>query len=131
MVVVGIGTDIIECSRIRRMLDRHGEHFLNRVFTSREITYCQMHKHRVERFAGRFAAKEAILKCLGTGWQKGISWLDVEVHNEAGGRPVVSLGGEAREHAVRLRISDIHISILHCREYATAYALAVGKETQA
>lgn len=128
MEVVGIGTDIIECSRINRMIERHGEQFLDRVFTTREIRYCQMHKHFVERFAGRFAAKEAILKSLGTGWGSGIHWLDVEVQNEPGGRPVVALGGRAREHARHLRITDILISISHCREFATAYALAVSKE---
>jgi holo-[acyl-carrier protein] synthase len=128
MQIIGVGTDIIECSRINRMIERHGEHFLDRVFTKREIRYCQMHKHSVERFAGRFAAKEAILKCLGTGWGSGIRWLDVEVQNEPSGRPIVALGGLARAQARRSRIADIHISISHCREFATAYALAVGEE---
>ena len=91
MDIVGIGTDIIECLRIKRMIDRHGELFLNRVYTEREIRYCQRSKHATEHFAGRWAAKEAILKCLGTGWSKGLCWTDVEVANDPSGRPRVRI----------------------------------------
>ena len=124
MEIVGIGTDIVECLRIGRMIDEHGELFLTRVFTEREIRYCQAKRHATEHFAGRWAAKEAVLKCLGTGWRRGLSWTDVEVRNDPAGRPHVLMCGAAKDHAQSLRISDIHITISHCRAYATAYAIA-------
>jgi holo-[acyl-carrier protein] synthase len=126
MRIIGIGTDIIECRRIGRMIERHGEYFLQRVYTQREIDYCRAHRSSLERFAGRWAAKEAILKALGTGWRNGISWLDMEVRNETSGQPTVALGGFARDHARRQQIQSILISISHCRDYAVAYAMAVG-----
>lgn len=129
MEIVGIGTDIVECVRIGKMIEEHGETFLRRVFTPREISYCNSRKHCTEHFAGRWAAKEAILKCLGTGWRKGICWTDMEIYNEHEGAPRLYLCGEAGVHADRLKISDIHITISHCREYATAYALAVSGTT--
>ncbi|MBX9656814.1 holo-ACP synthase [bacterium] len=129
MNIINIGTDIIECGRIARMIERHGEQFLQRVFTASEIAYCQSHRSSIERFAGRFAAKEAILKTLGTGWRHGISWLDMEVQNQKTGRPIVGLGGPTREQAERVGIQGIQISISHCRTHATAFALAVDVGT--
>jgi holo-[acyl-carrier protein] synthase len=126
MDIVGVGTDIVECVRIGHMIAKHGELFLERVFTAREIRYCQGRKNATEHFAGRWAAKEAILKCLGTGWRKGISWTDVEVRNNFDGAPHVFLGGAAKDHAQQLLISDVWLTISHCRTYATAYALAVS-----
>ena len=126
MQILGIGTDIIECPRIGRMIEQHGELFLRRVYTEREIRYCQARKHAIEHFAGRWAAKEAILKAIGTGWSRGISWTDMEVRNEHGGQPRVLICGGAKEEAVQRGIGDILISISHCRTYATAYALAIG-----
>ncbi len=125
MEIVGIGTDIVECVRIGRMIEQHGELFLTRVYTPWEIRYCQGHKHSTERFAGRWAAKEAILKCLGTGWRNGIAWTDMEIKNDSSGAPRVYLGGVAREKALEQNISDILISLSHCRAYATAYAIGV------
>jgi len=125
MEIVGIGTDIVECVRIARMIEEHGELFLTRVFTDREIRYCQSRKHATEHFAGRWAAKEAILKCLGTGWRRGIRWTDVEVRNDFNGQPRVHVCGAAKDQAQQLRVADILVSISHCRAYATAYALAV------
>jgi holo-[acyl-carrier protein] synthase len=122
--IIGIGTDIIECLRIAQMIERHGELFINRVFTPHEIQYCQSRKLATQHFAGRWAAKEAILKALGTGWRKGISWRDVEIRNEPGGRPVVALRGGARDVIEQLGITEMLISISHCRSHATAYALA-------
>lgn len=126
MDIVGIGTDIVECVRIGRMIEQHGEVFLTRVYTDREIRYCQERKRSIEHFAGRWAAKEAILKCLGTGWQRGISWTDIEVRNDLQGKPQVHLGGAAKDLAQQQRIADILLSISHCRAYATAHALALG-----
>ena len=82
MEIVGIGTDIVECVRIARMIERHGELFLTRVYTDREIRYCRARRRATEHFAGRWAAKEAVLKCLGSGWRKGLCWTDMEVRNE-------------------------------------------------
>jgi len=126
MQIVGIGTDIVECLRIGRMIEQHGELFLTRVYTEREIRYCQERKRATEHFAGRWAAKEAILKCLGSGWRRGICWTDLEIRNERTGKPRVLMCGAAKDLAQTLRISDILISISHCRAYATAYALALG-----
>ena len=127
MEILGIGTDIIECPRIGRMIDQHGELFLRRVYTEREISYCQAKKHAIEHFAGRWAAKEAILKAIGTGWSKGICWTDLEVRNLPTGAPQVLVRGGAKDAAVARGIGEILISISHCRTYATAYALAMSR----
>src|SRR5687768_14982814 len=95
--VLGIGTDIVECLRIAQMIERHGELFITRVYTPYEIRYCQSRRQATQHFAGRWAAKEAVLKALGTGWRRGISWRDVEIRNDSAGRPIVVLGGGARE----------------------------------
>jgi holo-[acyl-carrier protein] synthase len=126
--IIGIGTDIIECLRIAQMIERHGDLFINRVYTAHEIQYCQSRKQSTQHYAGRWAAKEAILKALGTGWRKGISWRDIEVRNEPGGRPVVALRGGARDVIEQLGITEMLISISHCRSHATAYALAQGAD---
>jgi holo-[acyl-carrier protein] synthase len=128
MEIVGIGCDIVECLRIGRMIEEHGELFLTRVYTEREIRYCQSRKHAIEHFAARWAAKEAILKCLGTGWRKGIAWTDMEVRNDFNGKPTVTLCGAAGDHAESLSIAEFHLTMSHCRAYATAYAIAVRKQ---
>jgi holo-[acyl-carrier protein] synthase len=127
MEIMGIGTDIIECPRIGKMIETHGELFLRRIYTDREIRYCQSRKHAIEHFAGRWAAKEAILKALGTGRSRGIAWTNIEVRNGHDGQPRVLVCGAARETARERGIGDILISISHCRTYATAYALALGR----
>jgi holo-[acyl-carrier protein] synthase len=127
MNILGIGTDIVECLRIAQMIERHGELFLQRVFTPYEIAYCQDRKAATQHFAGRWAAKEAVLKAMGTGWTRGISWQDVEVRNEFGGKPHIVLGGGAREICGQAGVDHVMISISHCRHYATAYAVAVGR----
>src|SRR5260370_41433880 len=125
MEIIGIGTDIVECHRIGRMIEQHGELFLTRVYTEREVRYCQARKRAMEHFAGRWAAKEAILKCLGTGMRRGLCWTDIEVRNGLDGQPHVLLCGGARDLAEELRITELLISISHCRAYATAYAMAL------
>jgi len=124
--VFGIGTDIVECLRIAQMIERHGQLFIGRVYTAREIEYCSSRKAATQHYAGRWAAKEAVLKAMGTGWIRGITWRDVEVRNEAGGRPTIALAGGAREICEERGITDMQISISHCRTHATAYALALG-----
>ena len=127
MDILGIGTDIVECPRIGRMIADHGELFLARVYTEREIRYCQARKHAIEHFAGRWAAKEAILKALGTGWSRGIAWTDLEVRGE-GGAPKVRVRGTAADVAASIGVLDVLVSISHCRTYATAHAIALGRK---
>jgi holo-[acyl-carrier protein] synthase len=128
MNVIGIGTDIVECLRIAQMIERHGELFISRVYTPAEIEYCSVRKAATQHFAGRWAAKEAILKTLGTGWTKGISWRDAEILPNHGGQPQVTLHGGALEVADKLGIHLVQISISHCRSHATAFAIACGED---
>ena len=127
--VLGIGIDIIECARIGEMIEKHGEHFLQRVYTPGEIAYCSPRKAREQHYAGRWAAKEAVLKALGTGWAHGIQWTEVEVVNQVGGKPIIQLSGTAAKIAEQRGIQTMLISISHCKSYATAYATAVGMTT--
>jgi holo-[acyl-carrier protein] synthase len=113
------------------MIEQHGELFLRRVYTEWEIRYCQARKRALESFAGRWAAKEAILKAVGTGWIKGICWTDLEVRNENGGQPRVYVRGGTEDLLRSRGVGDILISISHCRTYATAYALALGLDPAA
>ena len=126
MNIFGIGTDIVECLRIAQMIERHGELFIQRVYTPLEIQYCQNRKASTQHFAGRWAAKEAILKCLGTGWRRGLCWTDMEIRNDPLGKPRVLLRGAARDQAQTMRITDVLLSISHCRAYATAHAIAIS-----
>ena len=128
MDILGIGTDIVECPRIGKMIEQYGELFLRRIYTAREIRYCQAKKHAIEHFAGRWAAKEAILKAMGTGWSRGIAWTDIEVRTGTTGQPQVMVCGIAKEVARERGIAEILISISHCRTYATAYAIAVARQ---
>ena len=124
--VIGIGTDIIECERIDQMIDKHGEAFLQRVYTPAEISYCKQRKAFNQHYAGRWAAKEAVLKALGTGWAHGIQWTDVEVVNQVGGKPTIVLTNVADRIGKEQGIEQMMISISHCKAYAVAYATAVG-----
>ncbi len=124
MPIVGHGIDIVETGRIRRMIEEHGQHFLDRCFTSREQDYCLSNKTRsIEHFAGRFAAKEAILKVLGTGWRGGVAWTDIEIVNEPSGQPRVRLSGQCESIASDLRIVRWHLSVSHIGTHATASAI--------
>src|SRR6185503_6633481 len=96
MSILGLGTDIVECLRIAQMIERHGELFITRVYTDHEIEYCSARKAATQHYAGRWAAKEAVLKALGTGWQRGISWRDIEIRNDRLGAPSVVLRAGAR-----------------------------------
>jgi holo-[acyl-carrier protein] synthase len=130
MNILGIGTDIIEVPRIGKMIEQHGELFLRRVYTEREIRYCQGRKHAFEHFAGRWAAKEAILKAIGTGWVRGICWTDMEIRREGLGGPKVLVRGGARDAAVQRGIGEILITLSHCRTYATATAIAMAGDSR-
>ncbi|GDY07873.1 holo-[acyl-carrier-protein] synthase [Planctomycetia bacterium] len=124
-MIVGLGTDIVEVSRISSMIERHGDSFVNRIFTPGEIAYCQQRKFSAEPFAGRWAAKEAVMKALGTGFIQGTHFQEIEVVTEESGRPRVALHGSTAELAKHLGIGEILVTMSHCREYATATAIGL------
>jgi holo-[acyl-carrier protein] synthase len=125
MEIVGIGTDIVECLRIGRMIEQHGEQFLKRVFTDREIRYSQSRQRATEHFAARWAAKEAILKAIGATGRRSLCWTDMEVRYDSGGKPRVLLAGGIKEIARTQQVGDVFLSLAHCRAYAIAYAIAL------
>ncbi len=126
MNLIGIGTDIIEVARIGEMIEKHDELFLRRVYTPLEIEYCGGRKSALQHYAGRWAAKEAALKALGTGWSRGIKWTDMEVSNLMGGKPELRIHGVASDIAEEMGIQEMQISISHCQSYAVAYVIAIG-----
>ncbi len=119
-MIHGIGNDIIEIKRIETAIQRHGQRFLDRLFSPNEQAYCQRHRFAARHFAGRFAAKEAIAKALGIGFGEDLSWSDIEITNDVRGKPVVVFSPKLMESLGDLKVS---ISISHCEEYATAFAL--------
>ena len=123
--VVAQGIDMVECRRLQQSIDEHGERFLTRVFTPAELEYCQGRKRQIEHLAGRFAAKEAVLKVLGTGWRSGIAWTDIEVVNELSGQPKVRLQGRCRQIVDDLGLTHILVSISHIETHAIASAIGV------
>jgi holo-[acyl-carrier protein] synthase len=125
-LIVGLGVDISEVGRIKAAIERHGEVFLRRVYTAREREYCERFKNKFERYAGRFAAKEAAMKALGTGWARGVRWVDVEVVRQKGGRPTMALAGEAGKVAERLGVKNIALSITHTETQALAQVIFEG-----
>lgn len=127
MVILAHGIDLVDFPRIEDMLKRHGDRFLERVFTTAEQQYAKANKNGVEKLAGRFAAKEAVLKLLGTGWRGKIAWTDVEVVNTATGQPVVNLSGEVKKIAGNLGITQISVSITHTANFAIASAVALAQ----
>jgi holo-[acyl-carrier protein] synthase len=119
-MIVGLGVDIAEVDRIEAAIVRHGRPFLERVFTPAEIAYCGKHRNSAERFAGRFAAKEAAMKALGTGWRRGVRWVDIEVVREPSGKPALKLSGASRAIADRLGVKNIALTITHTGKTALA-----------
>ena len=126
MPIVGHGIDIVETSRIKRLVEDHGQRFLDRCYTGLEQAYCSRnHKRQVEHLAGRFAAKEAVLKVLGTGWRGNIAWTDIEILPEPSGQPKIRLSGECERIAEQLGITQWHVSISHIQTHATASAIGL------
>lgn len=125
-MIIGLGTDIVEIDRVRSLIERHGESFLNRCFTVDEIAYASKHRDTAVRFAGRWAAKEAVVKVLGTGFVKGITFHDIEVLPLDTGQPRIELSGGAGEIAAGMGISTVLITISHAKLYATATAVGVA-----
>jgi holo-[acyl-carrier protein] synthase len=122
-MIVGTGIDIAEVPRIREAIARHGQRFLKRIFTDGEIQYCDSKANRVERYAARFAAKEAGMKAIGTGWNHGVRWRDIEVARKPGGRPTLVLHGKAAEFAAQLGANNIALSLTHTAHQAIAQVI--------
>ncbi len=119
-MIVGSGVDLCEVPRIRQAIERHGDRFKQRVFTPREIAYAERKANPFERYAARFAAKEAGMKALGTGWRGGIAWRDFEVTNLPSGRPTLAFHGKAAEIATKLAVRNIALSLTHTKDQALA-----------
>jgi holo-[acyl-carrier protein] synthase len=126
-MIVGTGVDITEVSRIKAAVERFGDRFVERVFTPDEVRYCTAKANPAERLAARFAAKEAGMKALGTGLRHGITWHDVEVVRQPGGRPAVRFSGKAAEFAERLGCKRAHLSLTHTAEQAMAFVVLEGE----
>ncbi len=126
-MILGLGTDIVEVDRIAKMIADHGDHFLQRVFTASEIDHCQPRREFAQHYAGRWAAKEAVMKALGTGFTKDVGWTDIEILVKTSGQPYVQLHGPTRAYATGLGIGEILITISHTRSMATATAIALAQ----
>jgi holo-[acyl-carrier protein] synthase len=122
-MIVGTGVDIVETSRIEEALERHGGRFARRLFTPRESDYCERFRNRAERYAARFAAKEAAFKALGTGWRNGVRWLDVEVTHQPSGKPELLLTGRAEQLARELGVTRMAVTISHSDRYVVAQVI--------
>ena len=122
-MIVGTGIDIAEVPRIAEAISRFGDRFLHRVFTDGEIKYCDAKANRVERYAARFAAKEAGMKALGTGWNHGVRFRDIEVRRQPGGRPTIVFHGKAAEFAAKLGAVNVALSLSHTAEQAIAQVI--------
>jgi holo-[acyl-carrier protein] synthase len=122
-MIIGTGVDIAEVPRIRETIERFGDRFLHRIFTDGEIRYCEQRAHRFESYAARFAAKEAGMKALGTGWSRGVRWRDIEVVRPKGQRPTIQFHGEAAAIASKLGTKNVALSLTHTAEQALAHII--------
>jgi holo-[acyl-carrier protein] synthase len=125
MAILGLGIDLVQVDRVAAVLARRGERFVDRVYTASEREYCERRGGRPAHWASRFAAKEAVMKVLGTGWARGVRWRDIEVVRAPGGPPGIELHGVAREHAERLGIRRMSLAITH--DAGVAAVVAVGE----
>ncbi|MGB6946591.1 MAG: holo-[acyl-carrier-protein] synthase [Bryobacteraceae bacterium] len=122
-MIVGTGVDLAEVDRIREAIERHGQRFIDRIYTPAEIAYVERKANRFERYAARFAAKEAGMKAIGTGWSRGVRWRDFEVANLPSGRPTLQLHGAAAQFADRLGVRNIALTITHTAVQAMAIVI--------
>jgi holo-[acyl-carrier protein] synthase len=125
-VILGTGVDLAEVDRIRQSVERFGHRFIDRIYTEREIAYVERKANRFERYAARFAAKEAGMKALGTGWRGGIQWKDFEVINLPSGRPTLALHGAAGQIATKMGVKRIQLSLTHTAKDGLAYVIFEG-----
>jgi len=122
-MILGTGIDLAEVPRIREAIERYGERFITRIFTEKEIAYVERKANKYERYAARFAAKEAGMKAIGTGWRHGVRWHDFEVTNLQSGRPTLTFHGVAAEFAERLGVRQVHMSLTHTEQYGQAFVI--------
>ena len=122
-MIVGIGIDLAEVDRIREAIERHGQRFIDRIYTPAEIAYVERRANRYERYAARFAAKEAGMKAIGTGWRRGVRWRDFEVSNLPSGRPTLRFDGVAAQVAQSLGVTNIALSITHTSQQSMAIVI--------
>jgi holo-[acyl-carrier protein] synthase len=122
-VIVGTGIDLAEVPRIRASIERFGDRFVHRIYTAAEIAYVERKANRYERYAARFAAKEAGMKAIGTGWKRGVTWLDFEVANLPSGKPTLRLHGVAAQFAAALGVKNISLSMTHTAELGMAHVI--------
>ena len=125
-MILGTGVDLAEVDRIRSAISRYGRRFLDRIYTPAEIAYVERKVNRFERYAGRFAAKEAGMKAIGTGWRHGVRWQDFEVANLPSGRPTLKLHGQAARIADQLGVKLVSLSITHTAELGMAHVILEG-----
>ena len=123
-MIVGTGIDIIEVDRIKNSIQKYSDRFKKKIFTQKEIDYCDSQAEPAKHFAARFSVKEAVLKCFGTGMSGGILWKDIEVDKLESGQPILKLYGKGGETFDQLNLKHIHISITHDKTYAVAHAIA-------
>lgn len=122
-MIVGTGVDLAEVGRIRQSIARYGRRFVERIYTPAEIAYVERKANRFERYAARFAAKEAGMKAIGTGWRRGVTWQDFEVVNLPSGRPTLKLHGVAADFARRMGVRNISLSLTHTAELGMAHVI--------
>jgi holo-[acyl-carrier protein] synthase len=122
-MIVGTGVDLAEVPRIRKAIERYGQRFIERIYTPAEIAYVERKANRYERFAARFAAKEAGMKAIGTGWRHGVRWQDFEVSNLPSGKPTLLLHGQAKRFAEGLGVKSIALSLTHTAELGMAHVI--------
>jgi holo-[acyl-carrier protein] synthase len=122
-MIVGTGVDLAEVPRIRAAIERHGRRFIERIYTPAEIAYVERKANRYERFAARFAAQEAGMKAIGTGWRRGVRWQDFEVANLPSGKPTLRLHGKAARFAEALGVKSIALSLTHTAELGMAHVI--------
>jgi holo-[acyl-carrier protein] synthase len=125
-MILGTGIDLAEVPRIRQSIERYGDRFLERIYTEGERAYVARKANKYERYAARFAAKEAGMKALGTGWRRGVRWQDFEVANLPSGRPTLKLHGVAKEYAEKLGVKNISLSLTHTAENGMAFVIFEG-----
>ena len=125
-MILGTGIDLAEVGRIRDAIERYGDRFIHRIYTAAEIAYVERKANRFERYAGRFAAKETGMKAIGTGWKRGVRWVDFEVSNLPSGRPTLRLHGEAARLAGTMGVKSISLSITHTAEMGMAQVILEG-----
>jgi len=126
-MIIGIGVDIVQIERVRKLVENYSE-FMHQVFTAREIEFCQAKADSASSYAARFAAKEAMMKALSTGWNEKVNWLDIEVINEEQGNPILKIKGRTLKLMKKMGVYQTHLSLSHERDYAIAFVVLEGEK---